>query len=101
MTKGILPLLLALLAAGAAQAETDSETCADHAAVAARLAEGWGESRQSIALGADGAVVETWASADTGTWTITVTRPGELTCLVASGDAWEAVTEPLDLSEGA
>lgn len=82
-------------------AEAQPRTCADHAVISTRLAEGWGESRQSIGLGADGAVVETYASLETGTWTIVVTTPGGPTCLVASGDAFEAVAEALDLSEGA
>ena len=67
----------------------------------ARLAEGWGESRQSIGLGADNAVVEVFASPETGTWTITVTRPGGPTCMVASGDAWEAVAEALPADDEA
>ena len=69
--------------------------CAPHDALQARLAEGWGESRQSIGLGNDGAVVEVFASAETGTWTIAVTRPGGPTCIVASGEHYEALSEPL------
>lgn len=91
-------LLLALLAAPLA---AEARTCGPHAAIVERLAQGWGESRQSIGLGADNAVVEVFASAETGTWTITVTAPGGPTCLVASGEAWEAVAERVDLGEGA
>ena len=35
------------------------------------------------------AVVEVFASSDTGTWTITVTNASGVTCLVASGQAFE------------
>jgi hypothetical protein len=58
-----------------------------------RLASAYGETRQSIGLGANNQVVEVFASAETGTWTITVTNPNGLTCLVASGQAYEAVAE--------
>ncbi|WP_373356081.1 hypothetical protein [Pseudoroseicyclus sp. CXY001] len=69
--------------------------CAAHEDVVTRLAERYGESRQSIALGANNAVVEVFASLETGTWTITMTRPGGPTCLVAAGVAYEALAEAL------
>jgi hypothetical protein len=88
-------LLLTLLAAPGAQAQT----CADHAAVSQTLADRYGESRQSIGLAADNTVVEVWASLESGTWTITVTRPGGPTCLVASGFAFEQLAEVLPVGE--
>ncbi len=82
-----------MLAAQQAQAQTGN--CADHAQVVQRLAERYGESRQSIGLADDNAVVEVFAAPDTGSWTITVTRPGGPTCLVAAGQAYQFVNEPL------
>lgn len=64
--------------------------CADHASVVERLATAFGETRRSIALGG-GSVVETFASDETGTWTIIVTRPDGLACLLAAGDSYETV----------
>ena len=64
-------------------------------AVVDRLAEGYGETRQSMGLGANNAVIEVFASAETGTWTITVTTPNGLTCLVASGQSFETLAEAL------
>ena len=69
--------------------------CAPREAVLERLATGYGETRQSVGLGSNNAVVEVFASAETGSWTITVTMPGGLTCLVASGQSYEAVAEVL------
>jgi hypothetical protein len=60
-----------------------------------RLASAYGETRQSIGLGANNQVVEVFASTETGTWTITVTTPNGLTCLVASGQAYESVSEEM------
>ena len=60
-----------------------------------RLAEGDGETRQSLGLGANNQMIEVFASEETGTWTIMVTAPDGLTCLVASGRAYEEVTEAL------
>lgn len=69
--------------------------CADHATVVERLAAGYGETRQAIALAANNAVLEVFASMETGSWTITVTEPGGPTCLVASGHAFENLAESL------
>ena len=85
----------ALIAAQTAQAQAQGRNCAPHPVVLERLADGYGESRQSIALGANNAVVETFANTDSGTWTITVTQPGGLTCLVAHGQAFQHVAEAL------
>ncbi|MCX7561036.1 hypothetical protein OS190_15815 [Sulfitobacter sp. F26204] len=67
--------------------------CAAHDTVVARLAEGYGETRQMMGLGANNAIVEVFASEQTGSWTITVTVAGGLTCLVASGQAFEVLAE--------
>ncbi|SLN26493.1 hypothetical protein [Pseudooctadecabacter jejudonensis] len=85
------------LIAGAAPTQTQAQTrnCGDHAQVVERLASGYGESRQSIGMGADNTVVEVFASLETGTWTITVTAPGGPTCLVASGQAYQNLYEDL------
>jgi hypothetical protein len=69
--------------------------CAPHDAVVARLAERYGETRQSIGIAQNNSVVEVFASAETGTWTITVTMPNGPTCLVAAGAAFENVVEAL------
>ncbi|MEM6940372.1 MAG: hypothetical protein AAF943_02015 [Pseudomonadota bacterium] len=65
--------------------------CGPRDAVLERLAEGYGETRQSVGLGSNNSMVEVFASNETGTWTITVTSPNGLTCLVASGQSYEAI----------
>ncbi len=81
-----------ILAAGDAHSQA-AGNCASRAHVVERLATAYGETRQSIGLGANNQVVEVFASLETGTWTITVTNPAGVTCLVASGQAYEALTE--------
>ncbi len=75
------------LTAAAAQ-----NNCANREKVLDRLSKSYGETRQSIGLGANNAVVEVFASDETGTWTITVTMPNGRTCLIASGQAFEELT---------
>lgn len=82
-----------MLAANHANAQT--RNCAEHGSVVERLADRYGESRQSIGLGSDNSVVEVFASDETGSWTITVTKPGGPTCLVAAGQSFQQVNEEL------
>lgn len=86
-----------MLAANTVHAQ--QRNCADHETVVARLAERYGESRQSIGLGNDNSVLEVFASDDTGSWTITVTKPGGQTCLVAAGEAYQHLAETLPTAE--
>lgn len=82
-----------LLAANHAHAQP--RNCADRATVVARLAEHYGESRQSTGLGHDNTLIELFASMDTGSWTITVTTYGGPTCLVAAGQAFQQLHDTL------
>ncbi|WP_424940780.1 hypothetical protein [Aliiroseovarius sp. S253] len=83
-----------LLSAGQMQAQGTTR-CADRDSVVQRLTESYGETRQSIGLASDRQVVEVYASADTGTWTITVTMANGMTCLVAAGQGYEQLDEEL------
>ena len=89
-------ILTTVLALGlAASAAAQGQNCGERTAVLKRLADGYGESRQSIGMAPQGRVVEVFASLETGTWTITVTMPNGMTCLVASGHAYETVADTL------
>lgn len=83
-----------LLATSHAFAQT-GRNCGDRDMIVERLAEGYGESRQSIGLGTQNRIVETYANPETGSWTITITMPNGVMCLMASGHAFEAVSEVL------
>ncbi|MEH6523124.1 hypothetical protein [Sulfitobacter sp.] len=85
-------LFLATTTSAKAQAQ---QNCGPRASVIKKLAEKYGETRQSVGIGSNNAMVEVFASDDTGSWTILVTRPTGVTCLVASGQAFEEVAEAL------
>lgn len=71
-------------------AQAQSRTaCAERSQVIARLAEKYGETLQSLGLHNNNAVVEVYASDSTGSWTILMTKPDGVACLVASGEMWE------------
>lgn len=79
----------------ATQAGLAAPQCGARDQVVATLAERFGEVRRSIGVANGTAVMEVFASDETGTWTITVTMPDGMTCLVASGEGYETIVEPL------
>ena len=68
--------------------------CAPHDIVSADLSQKFGEQASSMGLAQDNTVMEVYSSRASGTWTITVTLPNGLTCLVAAGQNFETVTQP-------
>lgn len=88
-----LAVLYMVFAGGSVSAE-GVRNCAPREVVLERLTSKYGESLRVIAMGSNGAVVEALASGGGETWTILVTRPGGLTCLVASGTNFEVVDSP-------
>lgn len=86
-----LALAGALIAGQSVKAQ--AANCAKRAEIVNRLGTTYGETRQSVGLGQNNAVVEVFASDTTGTWTIIVTMPNGMACLVASGESWETTAE--------
>ncbi|MEQ6202334.1 hypothetical protein ABMC88_04700 [Sulfitobacter sp. HNIBRBA2951] len=103
MTRTAKILHLAALTAAAAmfiastsQASAQgTRNCGPRDTVVERLATGYGETRQSVGIGSNNAMVEVFASDETGSWTILVTQATGLSCLVASGQSYEQVAEAL------
>lgn len=88
MTREILTLGLGI---GAILIATQSlraqeAACGDRAMIVDRLARYYGESRQSLGLVGDRQVLELFASQETGSWTILLTAPDGIACLVAVGE---------------
>lgn len=82
-------LALALvLASGPAAGQ---QPCARHEVVVERLAQIHGETLQSAGLTTgDTAIVEVYASEETGSWTILIVLPNGIACLIAAGQMWDA-----------
>jgi hypothetical protein len=80
------------LAASAAPATAQGQSmCAARAQVVGMLASRYGESVRGMGLANQNRVIEIFASEETGTWTITMTLPNGMTCLMASGRHYETV----------
>lgn len=81
-----------ILATNAAFAQSQ---CGNRDTVLATLAEKYGESRRSMGIAANNSVMEVFASEASGSWTITVTLPDGMMCLVASGQSFETMHDAL------
>ena len=66
--------------------------CSDRASIIEQLENRYGETRQSMGLQQGRGLVEVWASEETGTWSIVVTSPQGVTCLMAAGEAFQEDT---------
>lgn len=73
--------------------------CAKRSTVVAELSDRYGETRHAIGLAANNAVMEVFASTESGTWTITVTLANGMTCLMASGQNYETLAEGTPLKD--
>lgn len=96
LRRTILATLAAMMVASTATAQT---MCSKRSKFLDSLAQGYAESPVAMGLVSNGSVLEVLTS-EKGTWTIIVTLPNGMSCVVASGEAWEEV-ERLALSEPA
>lgn len=71
------------------------QACAQRGEVIRKLEERFGETLRSIGLQQDENLVEVYSSERTGTWTILMTRPDGMSCLLAAGELWEQDARPL------
>lgn len=91
---------LALLVLAATAVEGDpARPCGPRDAVIAQITEARGESRRAAGLAA-GVLVELFADAGTGRWTLTATTAEGRTCLLATGAGFAAFPAPPAGREG-
>jgi hypothetical protein len=69
--------------------------CAPRDEVTSHLADRYGETRRAMGIAGTDAVMELYASDTTGTWTITLSLADGQMCMVASGQGFEAMADPL------
>lgn len=87
-----------IFAATQTNAEIPGLRCAPRAEVVQILTTRFGETRQAMGLAAADQLMEVYAS-DSGRWTLTVSLPDGTTCLLASGQSFETLQEPLALND--
>ena len=87
ISKLIVCAIVFALATSSAMAQT---LCGNHDDLVTKLTNEFSETRVGIGLSDNGRVFELFASPN-GTWTILVTPPKGLSCLVETGQSWESI----------
>ncbi len=99
LSLGIAAMVFAASQSNAQTVSTESTAqCAVRSEVVTVLATRDKETRHSIGLAAGNQMMEIYAS-DAGSWSILFTRADGLACLVASGQNFETLSEPLALKD--
>ena len=83
----------------ATTAAAQGRVCAERDKLVAELAKTHGETRQSVGLQRNNGVIETFANTDTGSWTIIVSLPTGVSCLVAAGEAYQREAKQASLTD--
>ncbi|ADK73432.1 hypothetical protein RDJLphi1_gp31 [Roseobacter phage RDJL Phi 1] len=97
--KKIMMMACALALIGA-PVMAQNRNCAPRDAVVERLQSKYAEAVHARGLAANGTMLEVWGSNESGSWTVTITTPQGLTCLVASGQSFEDVEPEPIVNEG-
>lgn len=86
-------LACAFTIAAASGASAQGGLCGQRDQIVSQLKSVHGESRQAVGLQQNSRVMETYANPETGSWTIIVSMPTGVACLVAAGEAFQANAE--------
>ncbi|MBL6927819.1 MAG: hypothetical protein ISR44_01495 [Rhodospirillales bacterium] len=69
--------------------------CAKHADLVEQLGTKHAEAPIGIGLASNGGIVQVFSSEDGVTWTIVMTMPNGISCLMAAGESWELISPEL------
>lgn len=86
----------ALLAATEASAQL---ACAERPKVVQQLAEQYKESPVAVGVSQNGDVIEVLTAPTGDSWTILITMPNGMSCVVAVGEAWQPVQSTAQLGQ--
>jgi hypothetical protein len=94
---GVTALTMTMIGTANAQSKAP---CAPRAEVVKSLDGMFKETPAARAIVADGALMEVFVSSE-GTWTMLLTSPQQMSCLVGSGDNWEDLPRDAGLGHAA
>jgi hypothetical protein len=88
----LLAAAAALIAAPAfAQTASSGPACVKRADLIKHLEAKYHEAPSAVGLADNGALLEVFSSKSGETWTVTVTMPNGISCMVATGQQWQDV----------
>lgn len=99
MSRLIVAALVALGVASPAAAQ-QQRVCGERSDVLNQLSAQYAETPTAMGLSSTGGMVEVLASPTGSSWTIIMTLPNGMSCLMAVGEHWEAVKPVVALGPG-
>lgn len=87
--------VIGTLGAGTPAAHAQQGVCAERAEVLAHLSGAYKESPVAMGLANNGGVIEVLRSDDRKTFTILITMPDGVSCMIAAGESWENLPQQL------
>lgn len=81
-------ILAAIFLFAAPQGADAQAACAPFDKIKEGLSKRYGEEQKAIAMESSGKLLHVWVSKK-GTWTITLTSPNKIACILAVGDEWQ------------
>ena len=92
---GAIALATSLLFGATEPVSAQTTACAAHADIVKQLSAQHSEAPVGIGLASNGGIVQIFSSKDGATWTIVMTMPSGVSCLMAAGESWENIQPEL------
>ena len=84
-------VLSTVLLLGAAPAAAQQLACTDRSDVVKHLSSEYSEKPVAMGLANNGGVIEILSSKTGKSWTIILTMPNGISCMIAAGESWESL----------
>ena len=91
LTKTLLAATLGLILSLPVQAQQVQNLCTDRSEVLGHLATKYSEAPVAMGLANNGGVIEVLSSGKGTSWTIIITMPNGVSCMLAAGESWESL----------
>ncbi len=89
LTKTLLAAFSGLMLSLPVQAQQAMSLCTDRSEVLGHLATKYSEAPVAMGLANNGGVIEVLTSGSGTSWTIIITMPNGVSCMLAAGESWE------------
>lgn len=91
LTKTLLAAFLGLMLSLPVQAQQVQSLCTERSEVLGHLATKYSEAPVAMGLANNGGVIEVLTSGSGTSWTIIITMPNGVSCMLAAGESWESL----------
>lgn len=91
MSRFVAPFVIAASVVAAVPAAAQTQACSSRMEVLKHLSSEYSEAPVAMGLANNGGVVEILSSKAGQSWTIILTLPNGVSCLIAAGENWEAI----------